>query len=126
MAQPKKTNKRPVKVEWKGYLRVNLTEAQDKAFDTWKVNQKILLSDLDILCNMGFKFSLSWDAFHNGVSASLTANDPKLSWAGYVLTAWDESVEDAILLLFYKHYVICEEDWEKFTDVVERMGKKRG
>lgn len=121
------TNKKAAKKpEWKGYLRVNLTAEQDAHFDVWKVSQHVQLSDLDILLNNGFKFSLSWDVFHNGVSANLTANDVRLSWAGYVLTAWDTNVEDAILLLFYKHYIICEEDWEHFTDVVEKMGKKRG
>lgn len=124
MAKPQK--KKPVKVEWKGYLRVNLTDEQDKHFDEWKGAQKVQLSDIDILLNNGFKFALNWDAFHDGVSASLMANDPRLSWSGYVLTAWDTNVEDAILLLFYKHYVVCEEDWEHFTDVVEKMGKKRG
>lgn len=125
LATSRKTKKQ-TKVEWKGYLRVNLTEEQDEAFDVWKVSQSVQLSDLDILINNGFKFGLSWDAYHEGVTASLTANDPKLAWAGYVLTAWDTSVEEAILLLFYKHYVICEEDWEHFTDVVERLRKKRG
>lgn len=121
-AQPKKSKR----VEWKGYLRVNLTEEQEKHFDIWRIEQTLQLSDIDILLNNGFKFSLNWDSFHDGVSASLMANDPRLSWSGYVLTAWDTNVADAILLLFYKHYIICEEDWEHFTDVVERMGKKRG
>ena len=122
----KAQKKQVKKVEWKGYLRVNLTSEQDVAFDVWKQSQKIQLSDLDILLNNGFKFGLSWDAFHDGVTASFTANDAKLSYAGYVLTAWDADVESAMLLLFYKHYVICEEDWEWFTDVVEKMGKTRG
>jgi len=124
MAKPQK--KVAKRAEWKGYLRVNLTEEQDAHFDAWKVSQNVQLSDLDILLNNGFRFSLSWDTFHSGVSASLMATDVRLSWAGYTLTAWDTNVEDAILLLFYKHYVVCEEDWERFTDVVEKMGKTRG
>jgi hypothetical protein len=114
------------KVEWKGYLRVNLTAEQEEHFDVWFPSQTIQLSDFDILCNSGFKFGLSWDSFHAGVSASLYANDPKLSWSGYTLTAWAEDAQSAIELLFYKHYIICEEDWEHFTDVVERSGRKRG
>lgn len=124
MAKTRKTVMK--KAEWKGYLRVNLTTEQDEAFDLWKVSQHVQLSDIDILLNNGFKFSLNWDVFHNGVSANLMATDVRLSWAGYVLTAWDTDVESAILLLFYKHYVVCEEDWEHFTDVVEKMGKTRG
>ena len=126
MAAKKSVSKKPVKVDFKGYLRVNLTDEQDAAFEVWKQSQTVQLSDFDILLNMGFKFSLSWDSYHDGVSASLFANDPKLSWAGWILTAWDDNAADAILLLFYKHYVICEEDWEHFYDVVEKQGRKRG
>ena len=114
------------KVEWKGYLRVNLTEEQDRHFDEWRPSQVIQISDFDILCNNGFKISFVWDEFHHGVSASLFAGDVRLSWAGWVLTAWAEDVESALELLFYKHYVVCEEDWEHFTDVVERSNRKRG
>lgn len=122
----KSQSKAVKKVEWKGYLRVNLTPEQDTHFDEWVKAQHIQLSDLDILLNNGFKFSLAWDSFHSGVTASFFANDTKLSWAGWVLTAWASSVDEAMLLLFYKHYVICEEDWEHFYDVVERTGRKRG
>jgi hypothetical protein len=125
MATAKKTIKQ-TKVEWKGYLRVNLTPEQEKHFDVWFPSQTIQLSDVGILANNGYKFSISWDSFHNGVSVSLYANDAKLSYAGWTLTAWASSVEEAIAMLFYKHYIVCEEDWEHFTDAVERMGRTRG
>jgi len=119
--------KKPVKkVEFKGYLRVNLTDEQDAYFDSWVTEQEIKLSDFDILLNTGFKFSLNWDRFHDGVSASLFASDPKLGWAGWCLTAWADNAESAIALLFFKHYVLCEEDWEKFYDVVEKTHRTRG
>jgi len=124
VAKASKTQKS--KVEWKGYLRVNLTEEQEKHFDDWFPTQVIQVGDLGILANNGFRFSLSWDSFHQGVVCSLYASDQKLAWAGWTLTAWAESVEEAMALLFYKHYIICEEDWEHFYDVVERMGRKRG
>lgn len=118
--------KQPKRVEFKGYLRVNLTEEQDTHFAGWFPTQTIQISDLDILCNNGFRFGLYWDSFHNGVVASLYANDAKLAWSGWVLTAWADNAEEAIALLFYKHYIICEEDWEKFYDVVEKQHRKRG
>lgn len=121
----KKVVKKP-KVEWLGYLNVNLTDAQDKDFDIWSKKQKLQLSDFDIILNNGYKLSLNWDHFHSGVSASLFANDSKLPRAGYTLTAWDTNAEGALLLLFYKHYIICEEDWERFAGVVEKMGRTRG
>ena len=118
--------KRKPGVEFKGYLRVNLTEEQDKHFDEWFPTQIIQIGDFGILCNNGFKFALAWDNFHQGVVASLYANDPKLSWSGWILTAWADSAEEAIALLFYKHYIVCEEDWEHFKDAVEKTGRTRG
>jgi hypothetical protein len=126
MPANKAKNKSVKKAEWKGYLRVNLTKEQEQDFDVWRVSQNVRLEDLGILCNNGFKFSLNWDVFHNGVSASLFAADSKLAWAGYVLTAWAGDTDEAVLLLLYKHYIICEEDWEHFYDVVERSSKTRG
>jgi hypothetical protein len=122
----KAQTKRKSGVEFKGYLRVNLTEEQDKHFDEWVPSQVIQISDFGILCNNGFKFALAWDSFHQGVVASLYANDPKLGWSGWILTAWADSAEEAIALLFYKHYIVCEEDWEHFKDAVEKTGRTRG
>ena len=124
MAKTQQTKKS--KVEWKGYLRVNLTDEQEREFDEWIPLQNIQISDFGILANSGFVFKLAWDSFHNGVVSSLYANDPKLGWAGWTLTAWADSAEESIALLFYKHYIICEEDWEHFTDVVEKTTRKRG
>jgi len=120
---PKQTKS---KVEWKGYLRVNLTDEQEKHFDAWFPTQVIQISDLGILANNGFRFSMAFDDFHQGVVCSLYAASQKLSWAGWTLTAWAESAEEAMALLFYKHYIVCEEDWEHFYDVVEKMNRKRG
>lgn len=119
----KAKNKR---IEFQGYLRVNMTGEQDVQFDVWFPSQVIQVSDFGILCNNGFRFGLSWDNFHGGMVATLYANDPKLSWAGWVLSAWAESVEEAVGLLFFKHYIVCEEDWERFIDVVEKPNRKRG
>ena len=125
MATSAKTKKKS-KVEFRGYLRVNMTDEQDAAFDKWFPLQTIQVSDFGILANNGFKFALAWDDFHNGVVASLYANDPKQAWAGWILTAWADSAEEAVALLFYKHYIVCEEDWERFYDVVEKTHRKRG
>ena len=121
-----KSKRKPLKVEFKGYLRVNLTDDQEVDFDLWSPSQEVKLSDFDILLNNGYKFSLSWDEFHDGVTCGLMANSPKLAWSGWILNAWSDNVEDAIKLLFYKHYIICEEDWEHFYDVVEKSHRRRG
>jgi hypothetical protein len=122
----KQKNKAPKRAEWQGYLHVNLTKEQETYFDEWLSSQSIQVSDFGILANNGYKFSISWDDFHEGVSATLYASSQKLAWPGFALTAWAESAEEAVGLLFYKHYIVCEEDWEHFKDEVERSHLRRG
>jgi len=104
------------KAEWKGYHKVNLSVEDGVTFDAWRVSQHVQFSDLDILANNGYKVSFSWDAYHEGVSASMYCTDAKMEWAGYTLSAWAGDVESALLLLFYKHYIMCEERWEIAPD----------
>ena len=124
MAKPQK--KQVKKAEWKGYHKVNLTTEDAAQYEVWKLHQKLLFSDIDVLANDGYKLSLSWDAYHEGISASLYCTAAKMEWAGYSLTAWAGDVESAILLLFFKHFVMCEERWEISRDRSENQGLPYG
>jgi len=124
MATQKKT-KAP-KIEWKGYLNVNISTEDAAAFDQWEVKRKFSFSDISILVDNGYKFSLNFDTHHSGFVASLYSGSTKLAWTGWTLTAWAEDAETAIRLLFYKHYMMCEEDWERFTYKSEKSGLKYG
>jgi hypothetical protein len=112
MATNNGKNKRAAKAEWKGYHKINLTVEQSALFETEYLPTPLLWSDIDILVNNGYKFSLSWDSYNSGVSASLYAQDKKMEWAGYTLSAWSGDAETATKLLLFKHYVVCEEQWE--------------
>lgn len=124
MAKPQK--KQLKKVEWKGYHSCNLLTADEPLFEAWSTTQTILLSDIDVVVQAGYKFSLNWDNFHQGISASLYASDPRLDWAGYCLTAWAGDVDSAIKLLFYKHYVMCEEQWDIAPNNTEKSHRAYG
>lgn len=126
MAKSKTAVKKSPKVEWKGYLNVNLDDAEAAAFEAWETERVFGISDVAILVDNGYKFTLAWDAFHSGFTASLYSSLPILAWPGYTLTAWAGSAEDAMRLLFFKHYIICEEDWERFTGKVEKSGRLYG
>lgn len=124
MAKEKLSKK--AKVEWKGYHSCNLLTADELLFEVWASGQVIQLSDLDVIVQKGYKFSLNWDDFHAGVSASLYASDAKLGWAGFSLTAWADNAEDAIKLLFYKHFVMCKEEWEIAPNNTEKQHRRYG
>jgi hypothetical protein len=122
----KKSTGKVNKIEWQGYLNVNLSAEDEAIFDAWEVNRVFSFGDVTILADNGYKFSLAWDDRHNGIVASLYASNNKLAWPGWTLTAWAADVETAVRLLFFKHYSLCEEDWERFTGKVERMNRKYG
>lgn len=121
-----KKSKPVKKAEWKGYHKVNLSKEQENEFDAWEVSQTIQITDFDVLCNAGYKLSISWDDYHQGVSASLYCTQAKMDWAGFTLSAWAAEANTALKLLFYKHYVICEEVWDIAEERSERTHSKYG
>lgn len=114
------------KAEWKGYHKVNLSKEDGILFESWKETNPIELDHLGILANNGYKFSLGWDDYHQGISASLYCTQQKMDWAGWTLTAWAADPETAIQLLFYKHYVMCGEVWEVAPERSENQGASYG
>lgn len=112
MATNKNKSTKVTKAEWKGYHKVNLTTEQNALFEAQYLSMPLLWSDIDILVNNGYKFSLGWDDYNQGVSASLYAQNKKMEWAGYTLSAWSGDAETATKLLLFKHYVVSEEQWE--------------
>ncbi len=126
MPASNKKNKAVKRADWKGYHNVNLTKQQEVDFTSWAEGETVAWEHMGILCNNGYKFSLNWDDFHGGVSASLYATSAKMEWAGYSLTAWAGDVETAVKLLFYKHYVLCLEVWEVAKDHPERQHSSFG
>jgi len=122
-----KTQRKQVKkAEWKGYHKVNLTKDQENEFENWAKETSVLFSDFDVLCNSGYKLSLSWDDYHSGVSAALYCTQAKMDWAGYSLSAWAADCETAIKLLFFKHFNICREVWDVAEERTERSHSKFG
>lgn len=118
---------KPVKkAEWKGYHKVNLTPDDAVAFEAWKEQQDVTWADFDVLANDGYKFSVSWDDYHQGISAALYCTSAKMEWAGYTLTAWADDTHGAILLLFFKHFIMCQQKWEIAKERSENQGLPYG
>jgi hypothetical protein len=121
-----KTKKAVKKAEWKGYIKVSLTKEQDAEFDVWKETVTDVFAWMDTLVGDGYKLSFSFDDYHSGVSAALYASGAKMETAGYSLTSWGENVEEAYLMLCYKHFVICNQFWEIPEYQPEKSYAKRG
>jgi hypothetical protein len=121
-----KQNKPVKKAEWKGYHKVNLSKEDDILFDSWVLANPFDISMVAYFIDQGYKVSFSYDEYHTGVSASMYCTQAKMVWAGYTLSAWGESVEEAFQLLAYKHIVMCGEVWEVSKETSERSYAKRG
>jgi hypothetical protein len=108
----KSQTKQVKRAEWKGYHKINLTKEQNELFTGNYATNLIAPSDIDILVNNGYKLSISWDSYNSGISASLYCQDKKMEWSGYTLSAWAGDTQTALNLLFFKHYVVAQEQWE--------------
>lgn len=122
----KAQKKQVKKAEWRGYHQVNLTDEQMAEYDSWaaKVTESFLW--LDALIADGYKVSFSFDNYHSGVSCSIYAAQEKMEWAGFSLTAWDETPAGAYLLAAYKHFIVCNQIWDVAKDTPEKAYRKRG
>lgn len=126
MATKTVKKQRAAKVEFKGYLNVNLSAEEDLAFDAWFGDGKFDLSLLFDLIDFGYKISFAEDEFNDGLSVSVYAKSSKLSWAGWTLTAWAGTLEEAAALAFFKHQFVCNQDWDAFTGRPAKSHSKRG
>lgn len=121
-----KKNKAVKKAEWKGYHKVNLTKEQDHEFDVWIAQNPVEFDVIETLIQNGYKVSFNYDEYHAGISCSFYAAVAKLDWAGFTLSSWGETMREAFELNVYKHYIICNENWDVAEDVSERSYSKRG
>ena len=126
MPSKKPLPKKAPKVEFLGYLNVNLTPDQDAEFDKLFTNDADWIGDLVLTVEHGYKVSFAEDEYNDGIVCSMYAKSAKLPWAGWTLTAWAGSHAEAAALLLFKHIWVCERDWEKFRGTPSRTHSKRG
>lgn len=115
---PRKTQdkKRPFtdNPNWKGFIRCELDGTLRSRFDEWSKTFGLdeVMSGLTGGIAEGFKLSIGYD-FQNGVFvASMAGNDPdQPQFFGWTLTARASTWERAAEALYYKHFIIMEEDW---------------
>lgn len=118
--------KAAAKVEFKGYLSVNLTADQDAEFDKLYAQGGNFIQDLVFTADEGYKVSFAEDEFNDGIVCTMYAKSTKLAWAGWTLSAWAGSYDEAAALLMFKHVFICNRDWEQFRGVPQKSHSKRG
>lgn len=126
VAAKKAAQKRPPKAEFRGYLNVNLSPEQEAEFDAWFAAGSFTLDMLFEVMDMGYKISFSIDDYNDGISVAIYAKSTKLPWAGWTLTAWAATIEEAAAYVFFKHHFVANQDWEQFTGRPARSHASRG
>ena len=101
--------------EFKGFIDFTVSDAEHETFDEWVIQSeevafwKGLMERLD----EGYKLSLAADKVNECYIATMICNVHSSPDAGWCLTARDDSVFGAMMLLFWKDEVLLDGSWVK-------------
>lgn len=108
--QPEK-KKPPVQWTFVGYVKADLQKSERVDFGQWSVGQT--MGDvLEWMCSVaedGYKIVLG--ANKSGLCAAMHNIEGEEHSRGYILTAYADSLDQACLLLYYKHVHKLDGHW---------------
>lgn len=103
----------PTEIQWGGFIDLKLDDEDKAGFATW--NSEFQWTYLDDLLADEMKVSFSYDDQTETYLCSLTSVKHAGSGMRCVLTARAGTWEIALSLACYKHFVMLETDWGRFT-----------
>jgi len=106
---------RPANPEFKGFVDFTVTDSEHEAFNEWvpTVEEAQFWRGLMKRLDHGYKLSIAADTVNECYIATLICNLHESSDAGWCLTARDETVFGALMLLFWKDEVLLKGSWIK-------------
>jgi len=110
---PKNTNN-----NFKGYVKCDISKLERQDYLTW-AKDKDLPFFWDILTRLvdsDYKLAIKPDNYGGGVMASLTCASTGKDDEGLVLTARAPDMDNAVMLLVYKHVVVLDGQWAAWQD----------
>lgn len=111
----KTTTERQIDPEWGGFLNLKLDEADKERFGTWYAAAETTVGSLlDDAMIDGLKVSIAYDTENECYIATFTgklipAHDTRYAASARAGTYWE-----AVALMCYKHFVVCEGNWFDF------------
>lgn len=102
------------KVEWKGYISVPLVENDKRHYFQWCQQTAIVTEVKETTLRDGFKLSTDFQQREGAFRASLYCQNPDYIEAGYSLSMWAGSADEAEMRLLYVHAVKCQGSWERY------------
>lgn len=95
--------------EWKGFVDLNLSDADKEHLQSWVVSDEWDgYGAIAELVERGYKLSLSPDPAHNCVVATVTGRVEGNENLGYSMSARGPSVDGAVAALAYKVLVVLQ------------------
>lgn len=95
--------------EWQGFVDLPLTDAEkDRLASAVEEDFPDVGEFLSECLADGYKFSAVTDEKHSCVIATLTGKSEGCENAGFSLSARGPDLERAVLVLYFKHVVVCE------------------
>lgn len=106
---------RPANPPFQGFIDFTISDAEHEAFDEWlpTVEEHTFWSGLQERLDEGYKLSIAADAVNQCYITTLICNVHDHNDAGYCLTARDERVFGALMLLFWKDQELLKGQWIK-------------
>jgi len=110
-----KPNTRPANPEFKGFIDFTISDAEHESFKDWipSVEETQFWRGLQKRLDTGYKIGISSDTVNECYITSLTCNQHGNPDAGYCLTARDDTVFGALMLLFWKDDILLSGSWVK-------------
>jgi len=109
----KPTKPTAAEIQWGGFIDLKLTEDDKALFLKW--NDEFQWTYLDDVLADEIKVSFSFDDTSDTYLCSLTSVKHAGTGMRCVLTARADSWERSAALALYKHFVLLESDWGRFT-----------
>lgn len=103
--------------EWRGFLDLRLTEGQLEELDAWKPKPSEVWQSVDLACEAGFRFTLSYNKHTKLASCTMICDDAKSKAGGYALSNADSDGALSLKMAIFKHFVLLQQDWTPLLDI---------
>jgi len=101
--------------EFKGFIDFTVSDSEHEQFDEWvpTVEENLFWVELMKRLDAGYKLSIAADVINSCYITTLICNCHDHDDAGWCLTARDETVFGALMLLFWKDAILLKGHWVK-------------
>lgn len=93
------------------FVDIKLTAEQRDEFKEWPGRGGDIVRQLQALADDGYRFGVSWSGEHQTYTVSMTGRSDGNPNSGLCMTSFAGSLETALWLAVYKHFLVAEEDW---------------